>query len=206
MPFRRSLIINVILLLTPPAVLIVTAAFFIYVYNDIQDADEQVTADWANVINQYQRRADLVPNLVNAVKAYAQHEKQLLVDISEARAAINTIHAQARVPKDPKTFEQYQLAQMRMNDAVSHILLVAENYPALRANGAFLDLQAQLEGTENRATYARIRYIRAVTRYNTLVRSFPNNLLARQFGYSAKPSFAVKDEQSIDRPPRVSLQ
>jgi LemA protein len=174
-------------------------------YNTMQAQDEQIKAGWAEVLNQYQRRADLVPNLVNIVKGYAAHEKEVLTQVTEARAQIGALKATPELLNDPTAFTKFQQAQSQMTSALSRLLVVSENYPALKADGAFRDLQAQLEGTENRITVARNRYIKAVQEYNTTVRSFPSNLTAMAFGYQTKPSFEVQDEKAISVAPKVDF-
>ena len=174
-------------------------------YNKIQSEDEQVKAGWAEVLNQYQRRADLVPNLVNTVKGYAAHEREVLTRVTEARAKVGGIAATPELVNDPEAFARFQAAQGELTSALSRLLVVAENYPNLKADAGFRDLQAQLEGTENRITVARNRYIEAVRAFNTTVRSFPVNLTAMVFGYAAKPSFTVEDEKAIAKPPTVDF-
>ena len=174
-------------------------------YNAMQAQDEQIKAAWAEVLNQYQRRADLVPNLVNTVKGYAAHEKEVLTQVTEARAQIGALKLSPELLADPASFARFQQAQSQMSSALSRLLVVSENYPALKADGAFRDLQAQLEGSENRITVARNRYIKAVQEYNTTVRSFPSNLTAMAFGYQTKPSFEVQDEKAISAAPRVDF-
>lgn len=174
-------------------------------YNAMQAQDEQIKAAWAEVLNQYQRRADLVPNLVNIVKGYAAHEKEVLTQVTEARAQIGAIKLSPELLADPASFARFQQVQSQMSSALSRLLVVSENYPALKADGAFRDLQAQLEGSENRITVARNRYIKAVQEYNTTVRSFPSNLTAMAFGYQTKPSFEVQDEKAIAAAPRVDF-
>ena len=174
-------------------------------YNTLQTTDEQIKAGWAEVLNQYQRRADLVPNLVNVVKGYAGHEKEVLTRVTEARAKVGTIQATPDLINDEQAFARFQAAQSEMTSALSRLLVVAENYPQLKADGAFRDLQAQLEGTENRITVARNRYIAAVKTYNVTVRSFPSNLTAMVFGYKTKPSFTVENEAAIAVPPKVDF-
>jgi LemA protein len=174
-------------------------------YNAMQAQDEQIKASWAEVLNQYQRRADLVPNLVNVVKGYASHEKDVLTQVTEARARVGAIQATPELLNDEAAFAKFQQAQAGMTSALSRLLAVSENYPQLKADGAFRDLQAQLEGTENRIAVARNRYIKAVQEYNTTVRSFPSNLTAMAFGYKTKPSFAVEDEKAISAPPKVDF-
>lgn len=174
-------------------------------YNTLQTQDEQVKAAWAEVLNQYQRRADLVPNLVNVVKGYAAHEKDVLTEVTEARARVGTIQVTPELLEDPEAMAKFQAAQAQMTSALSRLLAVAENYPQLKADGLFRDLQAQLEGTENRITVARNRYIAAIQTYNVTVRSFPSNLTAKLFGMKVKPSFSVENEQQISQPPRVDF-
>jgi LemA protein len=174
-------------------------------YNTLQTGDENIKAAWGEVLNQYQRRADLVPNLVNVVKGYAAHEKDVLTEVTEARARVGSIQATPELVDDEEAFKKFLAAQGQMTSAISRLLGVAENYPQLKADGLFRDLQAQLEGTENRITVARNRYIEAVKDYNVTVRSFPTNLTAMMFGHKAKPSFTVENEQAIARPPKVDF-
>ena len=174
-------------------------------YNRLQSTDENIKASWAEVLNQYQRRADLVPNLVNVVKGYAAHEKDVLTQVTEARARVGAIQATPELVNDEAAFQKFIAAQAQMTGAISRLLLVAENYPQLKADGLFRDLQAQLEGTENRITVARNRYIDAVKEYNVIVRSFPTNLTAMMFGHKAKPSFTVENERAIAVPPKVDF-
>ncbi len=174
-------------------------------YNTLQSTDENIKASWAEVLNQYQRRADLVPNLVNVVKGYASHEKEVLTQVTEARARVGAIQATPELVNDEAAFQKFIAAQAQMTSAISRLLLVAENYPQLKADGLFRDLQAQLEGTENRITVARNRYIDAIKEYNVIVRSFPTNLTAMMFGHKTKPSFTVENEQAIARPPTVDF-
>lgn len=174
-------------------------------YNTFQSTDEQVKAAWSEVLNQYQRRADLVPNLVNTVKGYAAHEKEVLTQVTEARARVGSIQASPELINNPQAFAQFQQAQAGLSSALSRLLVVSENYPNLKADGAFRDLQAQLEGTENRITVARNRYIKAVETYNVAVRSFPNNLTAMMFGYEVKPNFSVENEKAISTAPTVNF-
>jgi LemA protein len=157
------------------------------------------------VLNQYQRRADLVPNLVKVVKGYAAHEKDVLTEVTEARAKVGSLQATPELVNDEQAFQKFIAAQGQMTNAISRLLAVAENYPQLKADGLFRDLQAQLEGTENRITVARNRYIAAVKEYNITVRSFPSNLTAMMFGYKAKPSFTVENEQAVSKPPTVDF-
>lgn len=174
-------------------------------YNTLQSGDENIKASWAEVLNQYQRRADLVPNLVNVVKGYAAHEKDVLTEVTEARARVGAMQATPELVNDEEAFKKFIAAQGQMTGAISRLLLVAENYPQLKADGLFRDLQAQLEGTENRITVARNRYISAVKEYNITVRSFPSNLTAMLFGHKTKPSFTVENEQAIAQPPKVDF-
>jgi LemA protein len=174
-------------------------------YNTLQTTDEQIKASWAEVLNQYQRRADLVPNLVNVVKGYAAHEKDVLTRVTEARAKVGTIQATPELLNDEQAFAKFQAAQGELSSALSRLLAVSENYPQLKADGLFRDLQAQLEGTENRITVARNRYIQAVQAYNVTVRQFPSNLTAMLFGYKVKPSFTVENEKEIAKPPKVEF-
>jgi len=174
-------------------------------YNRLQSTDENIKASWAEVLNQYQRRADLVPNLVNVVKGYAAHEKDVLIQVTEARARVGAIQATPELVNDEAAFQKFIAAQGEMTSAISRLLLVAENYPQLKADGLFRDLQAQLEGTENRITVARNRYIESVKEYNVIVRSFPTNLTAMMFGHKAKPSFTVENERAIAIPPKVDF-
>ena len=174
-------------------------------YNTLQSTDEQIKASWAEVLNQFKRRADLIPNLVNTVKAYAAHEQQVLLGVTNARAKVGSIQASPELIENPEAFEKFMAAQRDMSSALARLLVVAENYPQLKADQNFRDLQAQLEGTENRVTVARQRYIKAVQEYNVTVRSFPSNLTAMVFGYKTKPSFGVEDEKAIAEPPKVDF-
>ncbi|WP_132259059.1 LemA family protein [Paucimonas lemoignei] len=174
-------------------------------YNDFQAKDEAVKSAWAEVVNQYQRRADLVPNLVNTVKGYASHEKDTLEAVTRARAAATSIQVTPEVLNNPEAFNKFQQAQGELSSALSRLMAVAENYPQLKADGLFRDLQSQLEGTENRITVARQRYIVAVQEYNILARSFPTNLTAMIFNYEVKPSFTVENEKAISTAPKVDF-
>lgn len=174
-------------------------------YNNLQSNDEQVKASWAEVVNQYQRRADLVPNLVNTVKGYAEHEKDVLIKVTQARAQVGSMTVTPETLNDPATLAKFQAAQSELSSALSRLLVVTENYPQLKADAGFRDLQAQLEGTENRITVARNRYIQSVQNYNTFVRSFPNNLTAKMFGYDVKPNFTVENEKAISTAPTVDF-
>lgn len=174
-------------------------------YNQFQSSDEAVKAAWGEVVNQYQRRADLVPNLVNTVKGYASHERETLEAVTKARAAATSIQVTPEVLNDPQAFERFQQAQGQLTQALSRLLAVSENYPQLKADALFRDLQSQLEGTENRITVARQRYIKAVQEYNVLARSFPTNLTAKMFGYPVRPSFTVDNEKAISNAPAVNF-
>lgn len=174
-------------------------------YNTFQRLDEEVTSNWSEVLNQYQRRADLVPNLVNTVKGYAAHEKEVLTAVADARSKVGSIQATPELLNDEAAFAHFQQAQSQMTSALSRLMAVAENYPQLKADTSFLSLQAELSGTENRVAVARNRYIKAVKEYNVAVRSFPNNLTAMMFGYKTKPNFTVENEQAISKPPVVDF-
>jgi LemA protein len=174
-------------------------------YNSLQTQDEQVKSAWSEVINQYQRRADLIPNLVNTVKGYAAQEQQVLLGVTEARAKVGTIQATPELVNDPAALAKFQAAQGELTNALSRLIAVTENYPQLKSDQNFRDLQAQLEGTENRITVARNRYIQAVQNYNITVRSFPQNLTASMFGYKPKPNFTVENEAAISKPPTVDF-
>lgn len=174
-------------------------------YNTLQTTDEQIRASWSEVLNQYQRRADLIPNLVNVVKGFAAQEKDVLLGVTNARAKVGSIQATPELINDPEAFAKFQSAQGELSSALSRLLVVAENYPQLKSDANFRELQAQLEGTENRITVARNRYIKAVQEYNVVVRSFPTNLTAMIFGYKVKPSFAVENEREISTAPRVDF-
>jgi LemA protein len=174
-------------------------------YNDFQTYDEQIKADWAEVLNQYQRRADLIPNLVAIVKGAAAQEKEILVRVTEARAKVGSIQATPELINDPKAFAQFNAAQGELTSALSRLMVVVEKYPQLQSIAGFRELQAQLEGTENRITVARNRYIKAVKDYNVLARSFPTNLTAMMFSYSVKPSLTVENEKEISRPPTIDF-
>ena len=174
-------------------------------YNAFQSLDEEAKASWSEVLNQYQRRADLVPNLVNVVKGYAAHEKEVLTDVANARSKVGSMQITPELLNDPEAFARFQAAQGQMTSALSRLMAVAENYPNLKADQGFRDLQAQLEGTENRITVARNRYIASIKDYNVSVRSFPNNLTAMMFGYKTKPSFTVENEKAISSAPKVEF-
>jgi LemA protein len=174
-------------------------------YNTLQSTDESIKAAWAEVVNQYQRRADLIPNLVNTVKGFAAQEEKVLLGVTEARAKVGTIQATPELINDPQAFTRFQQAQGELSSALSRLMVVVERYPDLKSNENFRDLQAQLEGTENRITVARQRYIKAVQEYNVVVRSFPTNLTAMIFGHKEKPQFTVEDEKAISKPPMVDF-
>ncbi|MFC5526653.1 LemA family protein [Rhodanobacter ginsengisoli] len=174
-------------------------------YNAIQRQDEAVKAAWSEVLNQYQRRADLVPNLVNTVKGYAQHEEKVFIEVTNARAKVGSIQVNADTLNDPQKLQQFQAAQGELGNALSRLMVVSENYPQLKADGLFQNLQAQLEGTENRVTVARNRYVQAVQAYNGMIRTFPNNLTAKMFGYKVKPNFSVDNEKTISTAPKVDF-
>jgi LemA protein len=174
-------------------------------YNRMMSQDEGVKAAWADVLNQYQRRADLIPNLVNTVRGYAAQEQRVLIGVTEARAKVGSIQVTPEVLNNPQLFQKYQAAQGELTSALKSLLAVTENYPQLKSDQNFRDLQSQLEGTENRITVARNRYIQSVQDYNTTVRTFPNNLTAKMFGFQPKPSFSVANEQQISTAPTVSF-
>ena len=174
-------------------------------YNAIQSKDEAIKGAWSEVVNQYQRRADLVPNLVNTVKGYAQHEEEVFTKVTEARANVGKVTISADQLDDAVALQKFQQAQGELSSALSRLMAVSENYPQLKADGLFQNLQAQLEGTENRITVARNRYIQAVQDYNTFVRSFPQNLTAMIFGYKTKANFSVENEKQISTAPTVDF-
>lgn len=174
-------------------------------YNTLQSQDEQVTSAWAEVLNQYQRRADLVPNLVNTVKGAVQAEKDILDSVISARARATSIQATPELIENPQAFQQWQAAQGELSSALSRLMVVVERYPDLKSISGFNDLRAQLEGTENRIAVARKRYIDAVQNYNVTVRSFPTNLTAKVFGHDVKQNFTVENEATISRPPPVDF-
>ena len=174
-------------------------------YNTIQAQDESIKAAWGEVLNQYQRRADLIPNLVETVKGFAAQEKDVLQGVTEARARATGIQATPELINDPAAFQKFQAAQGELTSALARLMVVVERYPELKSDQNFRDLQAQLEGTENRITVARQRYIKAVQDYNTTIRQFPVNLTAMVFGYDVKPSFTVENERAIAAPPRVDF-
>jgi len=174
-------------------------------YNALQSQDEQVKAAWSEVVNQYQRRADLIPNLVATVKGFASQEQQVLLGVTNARAKVGSIQATPELINDPQAFSRFQQAQGELSSALSRLLVVVERYPELKSDQNFRDLQAQLEGTENRITVARNRYIQAVREYNVTVRSFPSNLTAMLFGFKEKPQFTVENEKALAQPPKVDF-
>lgn len=174
-------------------------------YNQFQQKDEAVKAAWAEVLNQYQRRADLIPNLVNTVRGYAQHESETLAQVIQARANATSFKITNDVLNNPEALKQFQNMQGELSSALSRLMAISENYPDLKANAQFRDLQAQLEGTENRITVARQRYIQTVADYNILARTFPSNLTAMIFGYKPKASFTVENEKAISTPPKVDF-
>ncbi len=174
-------------------------------YNTLQSGDEQVKAAWSEVLNQYQRRADLVPNLVATVQGFANQEKEVLTRVTEARARVGSIQATPELVDNPEAFARFQQAQGELTGALSRLLVVAENYPQLKSDANFRDLQAQLEGTENRIAVARNRYIKSVQDFNVTVRSFPSNLTAMAFGFKPKPNFTVENERELAKPPKVDF-
>jgi LemA protein len=175
-------------------------------YNKFQSQDEQAKAAWSEVVNQYQRRADLIPNLVETVKGFAQQERDVLLGVTEARSKVGSIQATPELINDPQAFQKFQAAQGELTSALSRLMVVVEMYPELKSDQNFRDLQAQLEGTENRITVARNRYIATVQDYNVTVRSFPSNVTAMIFGYKTKPNFTVENEAAISKPPPVSFE
>jgi LemA protein len=174
-------------------------------YNQIQINEEGVNAAWSEVLNQYKRRADLIPNLVSVVQGYASHEKEVLTRVTEARASVAGMKATPELVNDEAAFAKFQQAQNQLGSALSRLLVVAENYPNLKADANFRDLQAQVEGTENRITVARNRYIKAVQEYNVSVRTFPNSLTASVMGWKTKANFTVDDEKAVSAPPTIKF-
>jgi LemA protein len=174
-------------------------------YNTLQRTDEQIKAAWAEVVNQYQRRSDLIPNLVNTVKGFAAQEQQVLLGVTNARAKVGTIQATPELINDPQAFTRFQQAQGELSSALSRLMVVVERYPELKSDQNFRELQAQLEGTENRIAVARNRYIKAVQEYNVVVRSFPSNLTAMLFSFKEKPQFTVENEKEISKAPKVDF-
>jgi LemA protein len=191
--------------LTLPLVLLLAVILSGCGYNTLQSTDEQIKASWGEVVNQYQRRADLVPNLVNVVKGFAAQEKDVLLGVTNARSRVGSVQATPELINDPDAFAKFQGAQGELSNALSRLLVVAENYPQLKSDANFRELQAQLEGTENRITVARNRYIKAVQDYNIVVRSFPTNLTAMAMGYKVKPTFTVENEKEISVAPKVDF-
>jgi LemA protein len=174
-------------------------------YNTLQREDEAIKGAWSEVLNQYQRRYDLIPNLVNTVKGFAEQEKDVLLGVTNARASVGAIKATPELVNDPKAFQKFIEAQNQLQGALSRLLLVAEQYPNLKSDTLFRDLTAQLEGTENRIAVARNRYIKSVQSFNVTVREFPTNLTAKMFGYDVKPNFAVEDEKAVSKAPKVDF-
>ena len=174
-------------------------------YNQLNAQDESIKSAWSNVLSEYQRRADLVPNLVNVVKGYTQYEEKVLTEVTAARSRVGAIQATPELVNDEAAFRKFQVAQSELSGALSRLLAVVERYPDLKASTQFQDLQAQLEGTENRITVARNRYIEAVRQYNTTVRVFPSNLTAMVFGFKTKANFSVENEAAISKPPTVDF-
>jgi len=174
-------------------------------YNTLQSGDEQIKAAWSEVLNQYQRRADLVPNLVATVQGFANQEKEVLTRVTEARARVGSIQATPELVDNPEAFQRFQQAQGELSGALSRLIAVSENYPQLKSDANFRDLQAQLEGTENRIAVSRNRYIKSVQDFNVTVRSFPTNLTAMMFGFKTKPNFTVENEKEISKPPKVDF-
>lgn len=174
-------------------------------YNKIQSQDEEVKAAWSEVLNQYKRRADLIPNLIKVVERFAKQEKDVFQGVADARSRVGSIQATPELLNDEAAFQKFIAAQGQMQGALSRLMAVAENYPELKSDRAFSDLQAQLEGTENRITVARGRYIKSVQEYNVIIRQFPSNITARVFGYVTKPNFTVENEQEISKPPEVNF-
>lgn len=174
-------------------------------YNEFQAKDEAVKAQWSEVVNQYQRRADLIPNLVNTVKGYASHERETLEAVTRARASATSVQVTPELLNNPGALQKFQQAQGELTNALSRLMVVVEKYPDLKADASFRDLQSQLEGTENRITVARQRYIASVQEFNVLARRFPTNLTAMMFGYDVKPSFTVENEKSISTAPTVDF-
>jgi LemA protein len=174
-------------------------------YNTLQQQDESVTAEWSEVLNQYQRRADLIPNLVATVKGFAEQEQKVLIEVTEARAKVGSLQVTPELVNDPEAFARFQAVQGELTQALKSLFAVTENYPDLKSDANFRDLQSQIEGTENRIVVARNRYIDAVRRYNSTVRSFPTNLTAKMFDHEVKPNFSVENEAAISRPPTVDF-
>ena len=187
-------------------ILIIVGGFFFFKdYNSIQTQDEKIAASWSEVINQYKRRADLVPNLVNTVKGYATHEKDVFTQVTDARAKVGSIQINADQLSDPALFSKFQQAQSELSSALSRLIAVSENYPELKANTLYQDLMSQLEGTENRITVARGRYIETVQSFNTYIRQLPTKWIANIIGVQPKQQFTVENEQQISNPPAVNF-
>ena len=187
-------------------ILIIVGGFFFFKdYNSIQTQDEKVAASWSEVVNQYKRRADLVPNLVNTVKGYATHEKDVFTQVTDARAKVGSIQINADQLSDPALFSKFQQAQSELSSALSRLIAVSENYPELKANTLYQDLMSQLEGTENRITVARGRYIETVQSFNTYIRQLPTKWIANVIGVQPKQQFTVENEQQISNPPAVNF-
>lgn len=174
-------------------------------YNTLNASDEQITAAWSEVVNQYKRRADLIPNLVRTVEAFAEQEREVLIGVTEARSKVSSIEVSPEMISNPEALAQFQAAQGELSSALSRLLVTVERYPELKSDQNFRDLQAQLEGTENRIAVARNRYIESVREYNTVVRSFPSNLTAKLFGFDVKPNFTVENEAELAEPPEVTF-
>ena len=191
--------------LAPASLLVLVSMLGGCGYNTLQSTNEQVQSSWSEVLNQYQRRADLIPNLVNTVKGFADQEKEGLLGVTEARSRAGSIQVSPELIDDPEAFARFQNAQGELTGALSRLLAIAENYPQLKSDANFRDLQAQLEGTENRIAVARNRYIKAVQEYNVTVRSFPGNLTAMMFGFKVKPNFTVENEKALSTPPAVDF-
>jgi LemA protein len=187
------------------AIVMLTSSLSACGYNEFQAKDERIKAAWSEVVNQYQRRADLIPNLVNTVKGYASHEKETLEAVTRARAAATSFQITPEVLENPQAFQKFQQVQGELSSALSRLMAVAENYPQLKADNLFRDLQSQLEGTENRISVARQRYIKTVEEYNVLARSFPTNLTAKMFDYEVRPNFTVENEKAISNAPAVNF-
>ncbi len=187
------------------AIVTLTIVFGIGVYNKMVGGDEDVTASWSEVVNQYQRRADLIPNIVSTVKGFAEHEKDVLTSVVEARAKATSIQVSPDTLNDPAIFEKFSQAQGQLSSALSRLLVTVERYPQLKSDKNFLDLQRQLEGTENRIAVARKRYVSAVRDYNLTVRKFPGNLMASSMGFNVKQNFSVENETQITSPPKVDF-
>ena len=175
-------------------------------YNSLVTLDEEIKAGWSEVLNQYKRRTDLIPNLVNVVKGYAKHEKETLTQVIEARSKATSIQATPELLNNPKVFRSFQKAQGALSSALSRLMLVVERYPNLKANTQFTNLQAALEGTENRIAVARNRYIKSIKQYNTKVRKFPSNLTAKLFDFETKPNFTVENEEEVKKAPQVKFE